>query len=135
MFLGDSQVGKTTLSRLAVEAGHTCLTDENPLIACGPDGIRAYGTPWPGIVGTPTQMSGQLSAVFFLRHESRNVLKPLSAGEAGDRLLRNARFFHWDPETVPKTLEHLDRVARGVPVHDFGFVPAAEAVRVIEEAL
>lgn len=136
LFLGDSGVGKSTLSRLVLAAGGSCLTDENPLVTLDADGHPlAHATPVPGVRGPDVPLSGRLDAIFFLRHAPANDCRRLLPSEAGRRLLRNARFFHWLPATRPETMRILDAIARIVVCHDFGFVPEPSAVAVVRETL
>jgi hypothetical protein len=135
IFLGRPGVGKSTLGRLVVEAGGTCVTEEYPLLTC-PDGLAwAHGTPWRGIQGAGRRLSGPLEGVFFLRHAPANDLRRLDQREGGQRLLENARFFIWEPTTVPETVEMLDRTARHTPIYDFGFVADLSAVEHLREVL
>lgn len=135
LLLADSQVGKSTLSRLVVEAGHTALTDEYPVVTRAGEQVRAHGLPWPGRKGAPAPYSGDLAAIFFLRQAPVNELRPLDGADAGRRLVGNIRFFGWDPGTTLPTLETLDVVARVVPSYELGFTPTPDAVETLVSAL
>ena len=135
VFLGKPGAGKSTLGELVVAAGGTCLTDEYPVLTWREERAWAHGTPWRGICGPGMRLSGPLEGVFFLRHAPANELERLGQPEGGRRLLQNARFFVWQPDTIPQTVELLDRTARSVPIYDFGFVPEASAVECLREAL
>ena len=135
VFLGSPGAGKSTLGRLVVAAGGTCLTEEYPLLTC-PEGLAwAHSTPWRGIQGPGRRLSGPLEGVFFLRHAPVNDLRQLDQREGGQRLLQTTRFFIWEPTTVPDTIEMLDRTARNTPIYDFGFVPDRSAVERLREVL
>ncbi len=135
LFLGDSGVGKTTLSKLAVGAGHSCLTEENPLLTWKEGTPWVHGMPWPGFMGPPVPLSGPLKAIFFLHHSPQNKLHKLSLQESGRRLLGNARFFSWLPKTIPPTIDLLDQTVGSVPAYDLGFVPDLSAITLIREVL
>jgi len=136
LFLGDSGVGKSTLSRLVVAGGGTCLTDENPFVTFGDAGRpQVHGSPRPGVNGPPAPLSGPLAAVFFLRHAPQNELRRLNGTGTARRLVGNARFFHWLPETIPLTMAVLDAIASNTPIFDFGFVPDRAAASVVSTAL
>lgn len=128
LLLGKPQVGKSTLSRLLVDAGGACLTDEYPFVTRETDGFVAHGTPWPGRQGAPASPSGPLAAIFFLRQAPANELQRLDRREAIRRLLANHRFFRWAPETHPPAFEQLAALATAVPVWDYGFAPTPAAV-------
>lgn len=135
LFMGDSGVGKTTLSRLACDLGGSCLTEEDPFLAWKKNTPIVYGTPWPGSMGPDVPKSGELAALFFLRHASKNSLQRLDHALASRRLLHNARIFKWLPHTIPKAIELLDTVSRSVPAYDFGFVPDYSAIEAIRKVL
>lgn|GEM_PF-6273514 len=135
LLMGDSGVGKSTLSRLACQQGATCLTDENPFIYWNGDYIEAYTTPWPGVSGSDALLSGPLAAVFFLRQTDKNEIRQLPMDEAVRCLLHNSRTFNWLPETIPDAIQLLDKVVRNVPVYDFGFLPHPSAVDFLKSAL
>ncbi|HUS80604.1 MAG TPA: hypothetical protein VM283_05000 [Armatimonadota bacterium] len=135
LLLADSQVGKSTLARLSAEAGYTALTDEYPAVTCAGARIRAHGLPWPGRQGPPAPASGELAAVFFLRQAPANALEQLAPPEIGRRLMRNARFFGWDPATTLPALESLDRIARAVPGYEAAFTPSPQAVEMLVQVL
>lgn len=136
LVLGDSGVGKSTLSGLVLAAGGSCLTDEHPFVTVG-EGERPFvhGSLRPGVKGPLVPLSAPLDAVFFLRHAPANEIQRLSLSYAGRRFLGNTRFFHWLPATIPETFNTLDKIARQVPVYDFGFVPDLSAVELLFHGL
>lgn len=128
LFLGNSGAGKTTLSKIAVAAGHSCLTEENPVLTIK-DGLPlVHGTPWPGVLGDPSCLSGKLEAIFFLRHAQKNELLSLVAKDAGRRILNHTRFFNWLPRTIPSTIETLDKTIASIPAYDLGFRPEPSVI-------
>jgi len=135
LLLGDSQVGKSTLARLAVDAGYTSLTDEYPAVTLASSGPRAHGLPWPGRNGPPAPASGDLAAIFFLRQAPDNTLERLAPPETARRLVGNIRFFGWDPATTLPTFDTLDQIARSVPAYEASFAPSPDAVDMLVQAL
>jgi hypothetical protein len=135
LLLGDPQVGKSTLSRLLVASGGACLTDEYPFLTHGGNGFTAHASPWPGVQGQPGALCGPLSAIFFLRHAPSNQLQQIDCRSAALRLIRNNRFFHWNPDAVPQAMELIDALASQTPVYALGFVPDVSAVQALEEVL
>lgn len=135
LFLGPSGAGKTTLSKIVVEAGGSCITEENPVITVNDNIPLVHGTPWPGSFGPVTQQSGPISAIFFLRHSIENSLTLLSQQEAARRMINNARFFSWLPNTIPDCIEIIHQTISSTPVYDFGFEPKASALKSIQRVL
>ncbi len=135
MLLGDSGVGKSTLSGIAVQQGFSRLTEENPFLVLHEDNPWGHATPWPGMSGPEVPSSGPLHMIFFLRHAPTNSLKKLKSVEASRRLLGNARMFNWLPQTIPAAIETLDKTLAKIPVYDFGFVPQKSAIQAIQKLL
>ena len=135
LLVGQSGTGKTTLGNLACDCGATLLTEEDPFISCKDDGPRAFASPWPGMRGPEMPFSGTLSAIFYLRHAERNIVRPLTTKESCHNLLQHSRTFNWLPETLPTAIELFNEVAHKVPSYDFGFVPEHSAVETIRETL
>lgn len=132
LLLGNSGVGKSTLSGLAVEAGFTRLTEENPFITLETSHPWTHATPWPGISGQWQPPSGKLHSIVFLRHAHENVICKIPASEAGKRLIHNARWFNWLPFTIPYGMQTLGTTINTIPIYDFGFVPDQTAIASIQ---
>ena len=135
LLLGDPEVGKSTFGRLILAAGGACLTDEYPFASRTEAGFMAHASPWPGVQGEPNALSAPLAAIFFLRHAPAHELRRLGHKEAAWRLIGNNRFFRWNPQSIPLGMELIDALAAETPLFDFGFVPEASAVTVLEGAL
>lgn len=135
LLMGHSGVGKTTLSKLFVAEGDTCLTEENPILTWHEETAWIHATLWPGIIGPAAPLSSPLDAIVFLRHSPVNQLRQLSVQAAGKLLLNNTRFFSWLPWTIPSAIDLLDRTISKVPAYDFGFVPDSSAPALIRDVL
>jgi hypothetical protein len=135
LLLGDAETGKTTLSNLIVDAGYACLTDEHAVLTWSHGAAWVHGTPWPGIAGPVGDFLGPLAAVFLLRQAPEDALDRARPAVGVEVLLRNTRFFLWDPSTKLPTIDLVDRAARSVPIYDFGFAPTPEAVQVLRGGL
>ena len=91
LFLGQSGAGKSTLARLWCEhRPAVVLSDDRIVLRRHGRGFRAHGTPWHGEGGLAAQGSARLGAIFFIRHQTENVTRPLArarghvpAGRAG----------------------------------------------------
>lgn len=137
LLLGDSGAGKSTLSRLAVDQGAICLTDENPFFRFVAGSPCVYGSPWYSDESLWPEdccdlQGGLLSTIFILRHHSVNTIERLKGATAGLRLLRHIRTFNWLPRTIPPVIEQLDRIVSMIPIYDLGFVPDESAVKYMD---
>ncbi|WP_167495917.1 hypothetical protein [Desulfosediminicola ganghwensis] len=135
LLLGDSGVGKTTLSRMAVAAGGTCLTDENPFLSGGPGKPRVYGGPWysdrsllPDKPVTTATGPRLLDAILLLHHAPQNTLDRLSIQTAVFAVLQNTRTFNWLPGTIYKAMGHVEDAVQATPVYSYGFLPDISAI-------
>ena len=135
LLVGQSGVGKTTLSNLACDCGASLLTEEDPFISCPEDEPWAFTSPWPRMRGPEVPFSGKLSAIFYLRHDKQNTVRSLSIKESCHNLLQHSRTFNWLPQTLPLAIELFDKVAEKIPSYDFGFVPDRSAVEMIRDII
>lgn len=135
LLCGDSGIGKSTLSKLICSAGGTCLTDENPYLGIRNEKIHGFSTPWPGSVGKPITDHAPIRAVFFLRHAKKNILTKLSPKEAARKLIHNSRTFNWQPGTIPRSLEIIERTAMNISCYDLGFLPDQRVIQLIKNVL
>ncbi len=135
LFLGQSGIGKTTLSNLAVQQGQTCLTEESPFLTKTDNTLWVHSSPWYGAKGPEKPLSGILSGIFFLRQSHDNTILKLSKTDAGKMLLKNTRTFNWLPQTIPASIELLNTTIESVPTYDFGFRPDSSAITAIRSTL
>ena len=135
LLVGRSGSGKTTLANLACDCGAALLTEEDPFISFTEGKVLAHASPWPGMCGPEVPFSGELSAIFYLRHAEQNTLRSLSIKESCHNLLRHSRTFNWLPQTIPPSIELFDQVAKKILSYDFGFVPDISAVESIREII
>ena len=133
-FAGPSGVGKTTISRI-LQSQSYLLTDETTALRF--EGVMPliYSTPFAGELGAISgNVSAPLEAIFFLRHDSKNSLRPLSLGEATGRLM-GAWFLPMRQEPwLSMALELAEQIVRSVPCIELGFRPDQTVVEVIRES-
>ncbi len=126
LFTGPSGSGKTTLARLA--GGRNVLNDEAVLIGRDREGFHLGATPFDGGITDRWNISGHLSAVFFLKHDTRVSVRKLSKVETYQRFL--AQVFDTSPlfeapgsDDLQERADVSAEVATWVPSYELGFRP------------
>lgn len=134
LFVGQSGAGKTTMSRLWETApGVEILSDDRIVVRRAEDGqYSMYGTPWHGEAALSSPLSAPLTAIFFLRHGERNLLRELNRAEATARLFSCSFPTYYDAAGLDFTLEFFEKLAGAIPCRELSFVPEREAVDLIQ---
>jgi hypothetical protein len=123
LLLGHSGAGKTTLARLAREAGGAVLSDDlNPIC---PSGGRAalVGLPFYGDVepDSASQAPHPLRAVCRLRKAESSALRRLGLAETLASLVACTPFVNRDPYRTALLLQNLESLLRSVPTYELAF--------------
>lgn len=122
VFTGDSGTGKSTLSGWCSAQGMTILNDERIIIRSQNDQLIVWGTPWVGTEGVSLNQSGQLARLHVIRHSPHgHRMRPLAAGEASQRILRQCTVPHWDPDGMDGMLRCLSQLITKVECVDLSF--------------
>jgi hypothetical protein len=125
LFSGQSEAGKTTISRLA-PPDVTLLTDEVSYVRSGADGFQAFGTPFAGELGTPGEnIAAPIAALYFLAKGDENRIVRLDPAPAAQRLLRNILFFARQEGLVEKLFQTACEFVSRVPASELTFRPDA----------
>ncbi len=77
LFVGHSEAGKTTTSRMFMDKGATLLCDDRIIVRKHKNGFRIHGTWSHGDIRMVSSASAPLRAVFFLEKSPVNVLLPM----------------------------------------------------------
>ncbi len=120
LFLGPSGAGKTTLSRMSEERGHTVLSDDLNALLPGsePGGVpRVVKLPFTGDLGDRREAHPPRPLRGLLRLEKgpEDRLRPLSPGETLALLFACAPFVNADPHRQEPLLDVLTGLARVAP--------------------
>lgn len=123
LLLGRSGAGKTTASRLCLEAGATVLSDDLNAVVPGSMGARVEKLPFTGDLGDRAGGPLQVPLRALLRLEKGNEerLVPLSPARALAHLVAAAPFVNRDPWREEALLSTLERLARSVPAYALVF--------------
>ena len=132
MFLGRSGTGKSTHSRLWIEAfpGTELLNDDNPAVRILPDGPRVFGTPWSGKTDCWRNLSAPLCGIVRLRQAPFDSFEPLDGIQAfsevypGCSVLRSDAFLH------ERLCDKLEMLCSLVKVGRMACLPDLEAARI-----
>lgn len=116
LFLGRSEAGKTTLSRLSEAAGKTVLSDDLNALLPSPAGLQVAKLPFTGDLGDRRRGAPPLPLARLLRltKGAADQLRPLSRAGAAAQLVVCAPFVNVDPfrrERVAAIAESLARAA------------------------
>ena len=119
LFIGRSNAGKTTLSRLSLEAGLTVLSDD--MNAVFPNGAGAgfvtEQLPFAGDLGQ-TLGSGRrypVRAIYHLEKGDHNTIAPVTDHDRLAKLMVCAPFINTNPHVYSTLLGNLDTIRRAVP--------------------
>lgn len=126
LLLGPSGAGKTTTSRLCLEAGATVLSDDLNAVRISPspgEGPSAVKLPFTGDLGERSggPESVPLRALLKLVQGPEDRLRPLSAAAALAALIAAAPFVNRDPWRREALLGILEALARAVPAYELTF--------------
>ncbi|MEE4271904.1 MAG: hypothetical protein V2I67_09525 [Thermoanaerobaculales bacterium] len=135
LFSGVSGAGKSTLSGLLEGLDDTVhLSDDRVVARKVRDGIRVYGTPWPGEAMVAADESAPLGAVVLLRQAAHHELTRLEPVEALKRLLPMASILWYDSVRADAALGWCDELLRSVRAYELAFA-RDERVRAVVEDL
>ena len=130
--IGQSGRGKSTISRLAEEAGETPFCDERPIVRLHSGGaFRLHGTPWYSSGHYSRNISAPLRRVFFLEHGERDEIIPLRPSESLLRM-RMVAVIPWQvPAFFDPALKTLEALITRVPCAVLRFRPTTAVIDLI----
>lgn len=133
-FAGVSGAGKSTLTELlAGRPDLSPLSDDRTIVRRVGEGIRVFGTPWPGEAGVAANESAELGAMVFLRQADSHGIRELDTGEALKVLLPTASVLWYDTELVDGALSWCDELLNEVPAYELSFARDEGVVEVVDE--
>lgn len=132
IFPGRSGAGKSTLTRqLEPVVSFDLMSDDRIVVRKTAEGLRMFGTPWPGEAGIARAEDAALSGIIFITHGRDNAIVPLEPKHALERLLTVCSIPWYDKEVLPPALGFVHDLVESVPSYLFDFTPTAEAAEAI----
>jgi hypothetical protein len=132
LFVGHSEVGKSTMLKMLREQGEILCDDRN-IIRRWPDGFRVHGTWSHGELPDVSPAGAPLLGIFFLEQAQTNQLIPIT--ETRERLsqllahvVRPLLTANW----WEKTLNLAGRIASEVPIYRLKFDKSGQVVDVLK---
>lgn len=127
LFIGPSGAGKTTVSRISLEAGLAVLSDDLNALVKEEEGILVEKLPFSGELGMTRTRSNRYPAQVLCRLEqgSGNRLRPMSRAEILAALVACSPFANTDPHRFGQLLENLEELTEQVRAYRLTFTPDA----------
>ncbi len=127
--IGQSGRGKSTISRLAEEAGETPFCDERPIVRLHSNGaFRLHGSPWFSSGHYSRNISAPLRRIYFLEHGEQDEIIPLRPSESLLRM-RMVAIIPWQvPAFFDPILNTLEALVTSIPCAVLRFRPTTAAI-------
>lgn len=136
MFLGPSEIGKTTQAELWMEYRNSAIINGDMVFVKQENEIfLGCGSPWHG--SSPYCLNKQvpLSALIVLKQSGNNKIRRLSGFEMVSSVMSSVFFPTWYHVGYDAAYQTLDALLRTVPVYELSCRPDEDAVKLTEEAV
>ena len=133
MFLGHSGTGKSTHSRMWLEAFEDAhlLNDDNPAVRILPDKeVRVYGTPWSGKTPCYINDSAPVAALVQLAQAPENTITRLRMTQAYPYILASVSGLKVLPDMMDALYETIAQLLELTPVYKLECLPNTKAAEV-----
>ncbi|NOZ10990.1 MAG: hypothetical protein GXP09_08135 [Gammaproteobacteria bacterium] len=124
LFFGPSNAGKTTVSRLSQDSGHSVLSDDiNALLAGPAQDVVAEKMPFAGELGQTATPSGTypVRGLFRLHQGPRNAVRDMRPSEGIAALVACSPYVNADPVRQDRLFENLEHLSTITPVRHLTF--------------
>ncbi|MCQ2342011.1 MAG: hypothetical protein MJZ75_00760 [Paludibacteraceae bacterium] len=138
LFLGKSGTGKSTHSRLWMEAfaDARLLNDDNPVLRLLPnDEVRVYGSPWSGKTPCYINQNIPVGGIVKLKQAPQNSIQLLRLPEAYAYMLASCSGLKMVPEMMDALYKTIAGIIQIIPVHALDCLPNTDAARLCEHTV
>ncbi|MCQ2348348.1 MAG: hypothetical protein MJZ65_04080 [Paludibacteraceae bacterium] len=138
LFLGKSGTGKSTHSRLWLEAfaDARLLNDDNPIMRLLPNKeVRVYGSPWSGKTPCYINRDVPVGGIVKLSQAPKNEIRQLSLPEAYAYILSSASGLKIVPEMMDALYGTIAGILQVLPIHALDCLPNTDAARLCESTV
>ena len=132
LFLGKSGTGKSTHSRLWMEAFEDAwlLNDDNPVVRLEDDGVWVYGSPWSGKTPCYKNARARVGAFVRLHQAAQNSIEKARPSKAYIDVYSSCSGLKFIEEVRDELYGVIARVVESVPVFELDCLPNTEAAQV-----
>jgi hypothetical protein len=137
VFAGFSGAGKSTLLKIfssEVEK-RSLLNDDRIAVRKIGGQWEIYGTPWHGEFPVVSSASAPLKAIYFIKHSSRNYLRPVTQGKMCQTLFQHSLLPYWDDKGISEVLDSFRQLTQEIPAFELGVVPDKKIVKFVTSRL
>ncbi|MFL5616589.1 MAG: hypothetical protein ACJ796_23185 [Gemmatimonadaceae bacterium] len=134
VFVGHSRAGKSTIARIAEEAGARIPTDDRTILTCENGIVMAWGSPWYGSLVRKTPEGAPVRAIFLLQQANENRVERIEPARSLKELFVRLVQPRLDPRELDRSLTRLEDIVRTVKVSVLHFRPSAEAFDLARQA-
>jgi len=138
LFLGHSGTGKSTHSRLWMEAFDDArlLNDDNPVLRLLPNNeVRVYGSPWSGKTPCYINKNVPVGGIVKLSQAPKNEIRVLRLPEAYAYMLSSSSGLKIVPEMMDALYATIAAVIQIIPLHGLECLPDTAAARLCESTV
>ena len=136
MFLGPSEIGKTTQAELWMQyRGAEIINGDMVFVKKEEDRFLGCGSPWHG--SSPYCLNKQvpLSALIVLKQSKQNTIRRLTGFEMVSSVMSSVFWPTWYREGYEAACETFDTLLNTVPVYELSCRPDEDAVKLTEETI
>ena len=129
---GPSNVGKTTLSRMLEDRGHSIVSDDRTIVTLTENQIQMHGSWLHGTTPRTHRGTYVLNAMFFLEQDQKNVIIPITnTNQKIGRILQAVVRPHSPKKEWEELLRNIEAMVKTVPCYRLLFDLSGDIVDVI----